>query len=436
MSPEQLNAVPHLTTALSGPLHHLETLLLQFQSRIEAWLRNMWLKYPAPFYTSVDLRNSGFKLSPVDTNLFPAGFNNLNRAFFPLCIHAVQSAVEHLCPKAAQIIIIPENHTRNKYYLENLATLHEIITKAGFLVRIGSVDPELESDITITLPSGSRLTIEPLLRNGDKIGTRDFTPCMAILNNDLSSGVPSILKGISQPITPPPDLGWSSRLKSDHFNHYRTIAREFARLIDLDPWLIDPLYRYCGEINFKKHEGEACVARNTEALLNEIQKKYDEYNISEPPFVIVKADAGTYGMGVMTVHSPDEVLALNRKQRNKMSSTKGGGEVSGVILQEGVYTFETWGSKNAVAEPVVYMIDHFVVGGFYRIHAKRSINQNLNYPGMEFRPLAFAESCSNPNLELSPDAEPNRFYAYGVIARLAQLAAAYEIAERRTKHTE
>ncbi|MCU0936338.1 MAG: glutamate--cysteine ligase, partial [Gammaproteobacteria bacterium] len=38
------------------------------------------------------------------------------------------------------------------------------------------------------------------------------------------------------------------------------------------------------------------------------------------------------------------------------------------------------------------------------------------------------ESCITPNRSMAPDAEPNRFYAYGVIGRLATLAAAREIA--------
>lgn len=75
------SAVPHLTTALNGPLLELESHLLERQADVECWLREQWLKTPAPFYASVDLRNSGFKLAPVDTNLFPAGFNNLNPAF-------------------------------------------------------------------------------------------------------------------------------------------------------------------------------------------------------------------------------------------------------------------------------------------------------------------------------------------------------------------
>jgi glutamate--cysteine ligase len=99
--------------------------------------------------------------------------------------------------------------------------------------------------------------------------------------------------------------------------------------------------------------------------------------------------------------------------------------VSHVIVQEGVPTFES--VNDAVAEPVVYMIDHFVVGGFYRVHTDRGIDENLNAPGMHFVPLAFESSCSQPDPEGHPNAIPNRFYAYGVVARLALLAAALEL---------
>jgi len=93
-------------------------------------------------------------------------------------------------------------------------------------------------------------------------------------------------------------------------------------------------------------------------------------------------------------------------------------------VQEGVYTFENM--DDAAAEPVVYMIDHFVVGGFYRVHTERGKDQNLNAPGMQFAPLAFAAPCSSPNPD-DPGYPPNRFFAYGVIARLALLAAAIEL---------
>ena len=423
---EHLHPVPHLTTALRGPLERIESHLLACQTDIEAWFRQQWLTTTAPFYASVDLRNAGFKLAPVDTNLFPAGFNNLSADLLPLCIQAIQSAFERICPEARQVLLIPENHTRNTYYLESLATLQDIIRKAGYTVRICSLIESLAAPERIGLPSGRNILLEPIQRRGDRLVLDDFDPCMILLNNDLSSGRPAILEGLEQTIVPPLELGWANRLKSDHFARYQEVAREFAALIDIDPWLISPQFLKCGEINFMKRSGEECLAENVSALLESIQRKYDQYGLNHRPFVVIKADAGTYGMGVMTVHSADEVRALNRKQRTRMAASKGGMETTRVILQEGVYTFETWGDSQAVTEPVVYMINHFVVGGFYRVHTRRGANENLNAPGMHFEPLAFAEPCTTPDLSKAPDANPNRFYAYGVIARLALLAAARE----------
>lgn len=422
------SVVPHLTTALKGPLLQLEAHLLEKQTQVESWFREQWLKTPAPFYTSVDLRNSGFKLAPVDTNLFPAGFNNLNPAFIPLSIQAAQAAVERVCPTAKKVLIVAENHTRNLFYLESLETLRDMFQKAGLEARIGSLREDITEPLEIELPSGKTSLLEPLRREGNRVSVGDFSPCLVLLNNDLSAGIPAMLKDLEQQVVPPLRAGWSTRKKSDHFTQYSGVAKEFAQQIDIDPWLISPLTLQCGEVNFKEKGGLDCLATNINNLLQQIRSKYSEYNIDRDPFVVVKADSGTYGMGIMTVKSAEEITNLNRKQRNKMSSAKEGLVVDNVLVQEGVYTFETWGDDNAVAEPVVYMMDHFVIGGFYRVHTGRGVNENLNAPGMHFEPLAFAKPCNTPDQLDNPDSEPNRFYAYGVIARLALLAAARELA--------
>jgi glutamate--cysteine ligase len=282
------------------------------------------------------------------------------------------------------------------------------------------------------LANHAKFSVPPTL-DGDRLYVGDFRPCAIVLNNDLSGGRPALLEGLRQPILPPLGVGWSNRLKSEHFTLYSDVAREFADLLDIDPWLIDPLHRNCGQINFMKREGEDCLAGNVDALLQQIRAKYDEYGIDQEPFVVVKADAGTYGMAVMMVRSSDEVRQLNRKQRTRMAAAKEGRDVTGAIIQEGVYTLETWGEKNAAAEPVVYMIDHFVVGGFYRVHTGKGAADNLNSPGMHFEPLAFAEPCNTPDHTRSPDACANRFYAYGVVALLALAAAAREIARHGSR---
>ena len=420
------NPVPHLTTALTGPLHQIERHLVDHQSNIESWFRSQWRIVPAPFYTSVDLRNAGYKLAPVDTNLFPAGFNNLNPAFEALCIQAVQLAIERLPHQVDRILIIPENHTRNLFYLESLVALQQIIEKAGFQVKLGSVMEDMSESVNIDLESGKSVFLEPLQRSKDKVSVGDFVPELIVLNNDLSSGRPAILESIEQTVTPGLGLGWSNRLKSVHFRHYQEIAAEFGEHIGIDSWFIDPLFKNCGAIDFMQRAGGSCLEKNVDVLLKEIQKKYDEYDIKCQPFAIVKADSGTYGMGIMTVTSVDDIAELNRKQRTRMSTIKEGQKVTKVIIQEGVYTHETWGEEETVAEPVVYMIDHNVVGGFYRVHDARAANENLNSPGMRFEPLAFDDCCISPERDMDADAHPNRFYAYGVIARLALLAAARE----------
>ena len=425
---ELVSTVPHLTTALTGPLLHLETRLLHAQVAIEGWFREQFRGTPAPVYCSVDLRNAGFKLAPVDTNLFPAGFNNLGERFLSLCVQAMQVALERVCPRTSSVLLVPESHTRNLFYLENVAALRRMLEAAGYAVRIGSLLPDLAEPHTVDLPSGASLCLEPVRRQGNRVGVDGFDPCFVLLNNDLSAGRPAILEGIEQAVVPPLGLGWSERRKSDHFRHYHDVAREFGARIDLDPWLIDPFFRQCGQVDFLAREGEECLAGNVEVLLESIRLKYREYGIDREPFVIVKADAGSYGMGVMTARSVDDVRDLNRKERKRMAASKDSQAVTQVIMQEGVYSFETVGEPPAVAEPVVYMIEQHVVGGFYRVHTGRGPDENLNAPGMHFEPLAFVEPCNTPDCAQAPDAAPNRFYAYGVVARLALLAAAREMA--------
>ncbi|MDA0275518.1 MAG: glutamate--cysteine ligase [Proteobacteria bacterium] len=418
--------VPHLTTALHGPLLDLEQRILDSSSAIERWFRLRWQAHESPFYTSVDLRNSGFKLAPVDTNLYPGGFNNLNPAFIPLAVQAATSLIERICPKAKNLLLIPENHTRNRWYLENVAVLAAILGQTGLEVRLGSLNPEVTGPTELETASGKKLTVEPLKRSGTRLGLEGFDPCAIVVNNDLSSGIPEILTGLDeQVLLPPLHAGWVVRTKSQHFAAYDDVASDFGQLLKIDPWLVNPYHAQCGEIDFQARAGEECLSSNVSMLLEKIRLKYLEYGIKKTPYVAVKADAGTYGMGVMMVRDASEVRDLNRKQRNKMAVVKEGLVVSNVIIQEGVQTMERIEDK--VAEPVVYMIGQYVIGGFYRVHGARGAEENLNAPGMHFVPLAFDESCTVPDPHASCEAPPNRFYAYGVVGRLAAAGAALEL---------
>jgi len=423
-----LPAVPHLLTAQSGPLLDLEQRILDALPTIERWFRLQWLDHTPPFYGSVDLRNAGYKLAPVDMNLFPGGFNNLSEEMLPTAVQAAGHAIERMCPDARNLLLVPERHTRNLYYLTNVARLVRILRQTGVEVRVGTLSDEVTQRTPIELPNGETLVLEPLVRRGDRLGVEGFDPCVVLLNNDLSAGIPAVLRGLDpgQILVPPLQAGWAVRRKSNHFAAYDQVAAEFSKLIGIDPWLINPYFGRCGQVNFHERAGEECVASNVDFVIERMKEKYREHGITDTPYVVVKADAGTYGMGVMTVRDSEEMRGLNRKQRNKMAVVKEGLAVSEVIIQEGVPTRED--VDGAAAEPVVYMMDRSVVGGFYRVHTERGRDENLNAPGMHFVPLAFANSCNLPDCRATAaGSAPNRFYAYGVVARLALLAASIEL---------
>ncbi|XXQ68371.1 glutamate--cysteine ligase [Neisseriaceae bacterium B1] len=446
--------LPIIQTEYANALYQFEQKILQNHSKIEAWFRSQWQKHTPPFYGSVDIRNAGYKMASIDMNLFPGGFNNLNPNFIPLATIAAQDAVERACETAKSVLLIPENHTRNTFYLQNVYALAGILRDAGFEVRIGSINPEITEPTELATAQGDKLLLEPLQRTRERVHLADgFSPCFLLLNNDLSAGIPKILQGITQTVLPPLHGGWTTRRKTQHFEAYNQVTKEFAELIQIDEWAINPYFEQISGLNFQEREGEDVLAEAVERVLAKIQAKYDEKGITDKPFVIVKADAGTYGMGVMSVKSADEVRSLNRKNRNKMSKIKEGLEVSEVIVQEGIYTYETL--NGAVSEPVVYMMDRFVIGGFFRVHEGRGNDENLNAGGMVFVPLEesipSAGSATDAETEAHcqrvfaqwdemgiprpcpdcPDSAGNRLYTYGVMARLSLLAAAIELEQNK-----
>ena len=410
--------VPHLVTALNGPINELEQRILDSMPAIERWFRLEWMEHTPVFYTSVDVRNAGFKLAPVDTNLYPSGWNNLTPAMLPLAVQAAMVAIEKICPEAKNLLLIPENNSNNAsntFYLSSIAQLRRVFHMAGLNVRIGSIDPEIKENTPIALPNGESILLEPVIRTGKRLGLKNFDPCTILLNNELTKGVPGILEELhEQYVLPPLHASGSVRRKSTHYQSYEEVSKRFGKLLGVDPWLINPMFLTCTDVD---------LAVSVDTLLAKIKKKYKEYGIMDKPFVVVKSNHSSQadkqagaGASVMMLRQSSEL-----KDHKDLAIFSGE-----LIVQEGVLTKERM--NDAVAEPVVYMIDRYVVGGFYRVHANRGMDENLCSPGSRYVPLAFAEGTELPQPGVKPGASaPNRFYMYGVIGRLAMLAASYEL---------
>ena len=424
--------VPHLVTALSGPINELEQRIIDSMPATERWFRLEWMEHMPAFYCAVDVRNAGFKLAPVETDLYPRGWNHLSEATLPLAVQAAQAVIEKTCPEARNLLLIPENRAQhNPSYLNNLAQLIRIFRMAGLNVRVGSISNEIKEPTRIPLQQGDALSdsvlLEPVIRTERRIGLQDFDPCTVLVNNDLSAGAPGILEELyEQYVLPPVHAGWHVRRRSRHLACYEEVAKRFGKMLGIDHWLIHPLFAKAEGLDFAQNTGMEALSAQVDALLTKIRRKYKEYGIKDKPFVMVKADNGTYGQGIMTVRDAKELPELLATAGEKLGFVHNGVSVHDVIVQEGVQTSERM--HDAVAEPVVYTMDRYVVGGFYRMHPERGIDENLNAPGSSYVPLAFAHSAQMPQAGQHPGASaPNRFYMYGVIGRLAMLAASYEL---------
>ncbi len=399
--------------------HDLAKHILDHHEELEAWFAQQSKFAPTPFYCSVDLRDSGHKIVPVDSNLFPAGFNNI-------CPADQRTAPEHFKKSLGgirRLAILPEDHTRNTFYLENLQALQTILNEAGVDARI--VREWKREDTS----RGPRIVTQ----NAE--GPGEWIPDALLLNNDYSNGIPDALQpegwSPDQQWLTPIELGWHARKKSTHFQHYNALAREFSDLIGLDSWHVTLATEAESPVDFSTGEGVESVAQKVDAMLAKLRTEHAAHGDTREPYVYIKNDAGTYGMGIMTAHSAEEVRAMNRRTKNKMSVGKGSVPIRSVCIQEGIPS-TTRVDQSTVAEPVIYLARCQLIGGFLRSNPERDEESNLNSPGMVFKKLCMTDlndRLEHEELELDPIVKGHLLeLVYGSIARLSALAAGRELA--------
>jgi glutamate--cysteine ligase len=409
-------------------VENIEKKLRERNSAVEEWIELHAKEVCFPIYSSFDLRDSGFKVSAIDANIFPAGFNNLCELFVDRGAELLHGFVSDSYGSIERIVIYPESHTRNKYYLQNLLALKTMIEKAGFKAIIASADPKFSQPVTeLETVEGQAVQIYRLSREGDLLRSNDFIPDLILINNDFSDGRPAELINPAQPQTPPPEMGWYIRKKWEHFQIYESLIKEFAEILDIDPWLLCPLTELAGNINFKDGTGIDRVAEKADHLLSLIAAKYREYGIDRQPLLFIKDNSGTYGMGIIVVGSGEELLGLNRSQRNKMSRGKGSSGIQAVMIQECVPTAEYYNGK--AGEPVVYMIGDQVLGGFFRYSESKSETESLNSPGTRFASLCLTDVEEFDNV-LTCHRGHCSFDLYYTIARISCLAMGREMKNR------
>lgn len=378
-----------------------------------------------PFYSSFDIRDSGQKVATVDANIFPAGFNNICEADRE---HAEEVAKNYLDKlygtNTKKILLLTEEHTNNPFYWENVSSLVKILEGAGRAVRV-AIPKEFATPITVESAGGKKIQVYSAARQGAEVNADGFIPQVIISNNDFSQAYDDWSAGLSTTINPPREMGWYRRRKSEFFKEYNFVADEFAKLIGIDPWLLQVETAVFKDFDLADESRTDELAKQVDMFIQRVAENYKQRGIKDSPFVFIKNNAGTYGLGIIKVGSGEEVRQLNYKSRKKMKAAKGGREVSEVIIQEGIPTSVV--SDGLTAEPAIYLIGCQLAGGFLRSHGEKGPQENLNSPGAVYKKLCVSDlevdihGCMHENV-------------YGWVAKLGLLAIGREYKSYRQKN--
>lgn len=363
-------------------LNDLNQLIEAKRQEITEWMEKKRAEVPIPIYGSVDVRDAGWKIAVVDANHFPAGFNNVAPEDEQHLSALLKNHINRRDEKCRWVHLYPESHTRNAAYVENLKTLQRLIEQAGFRCTVGS--PELADHGSLAGISGPlNLDIVSLqmVNDEESIVVNGKQPDLILLNNDLTEGIVPGL-GTSR-VSPPPVMGWHSRKKSHHYDALSDYVSEIAELIGIEPWCLITDWFVSKDKCLDRESCRVELAAEVDDFIQQIKHKYHNLGIDREPVVFIKNDSGTYGLGILSVRSGEELLSLSNRKMRKLMYSKGGVEVENFLIQEGIPTrLET--ADGGPVEPVVYLVDGQAASWFYRINEKKSDIDNLNSPSASF----------------------------------------------------
>jgi glutamate--cysteine ligase len=371
-----------------------------------------------PIYSSYDIRDSGFKVSNVDANIFPAGFNNI-------CPTDKESAVEimrkyvrnHYGTSVKKVLLVTEEHTNNPFYWENVLTIQSLLEQSGHQVLV-AFPKNFEGRVSVKSATGKDVQVVSGYENSPAV--KDFKPDLIISNNDFSDANHEWAETVTLPMNPPRELGWYQRKKSLYFKMYNQLVGEFSNLVGFDPFLLNVRTQVFENFDMADLGSKEKLAMAVDQMIRELKAEYAKRGIEQEPFVFVKNNSGTYGLAVVRVGSGQEVLNWNNRSRTKMKAAKGGRDVEEVIIQEGISSVVK--SESATAEPVIYMIGCELAGGFLRTHAEKGSTDSLNSPGAVYKKLCVSD------LTKSLEGHPLE-NVYGWSAKLGMLAIGLEARE-------
>tara|TARA_B100000575_G_scaffold81308_1_gene63941 strand:- start:578 stop:1789 length:1212 start_codon:yes stop_codon:yes gene_type:complete len=363
---------------LTSVIHNLTQRLEEKRSEIKKWMQEKRTEIPIPIYGSVDIRDSGWKVAVVDSNHFPAGFNNVSKNDESRLSSLLKSHILRLNEDCSWVHLYPESHTRNKGYVENVKTIKRLIEGAGYRCTVGS--PELRAFGSLDGLTGP-LMLDKVSLVDEALVVDNETPDLIMLNNDLTEG---ILPGLSSSqVIPPTHMGWQRRRKSEHYECLKSYIEEIAKILGVDSWHLMADWFVSEDKCLEKETCREMLAAEVDEFLANLKARYLKMGVERDPVAFIKNDRGTYGLGIMSVSSGEELLNLSNRKFKRLMYSKGGVDVENFLIQEGIPTCLKTPEGHPV-EPVVYLVDGEAASWFYRINSKKGDLENLNSPSAQF----------------------------------------------------
>lgn len=389
---------------------------------ISLWFEKHLKKISPPLLTTITVRDSGAKISPFDFQLFPIGLNNLCKTdlkYIPTLIKGYFKQFEAGSKKIKKVMVLATAENSNPFYYEHLHVLEQLLKKSKLQVQIATLEL-IQKPITIQTPARKIIKIVPSFIEKQRIKADHFDPDFVYISHPFSSA--THLHEIQQPIHPPLKVLSYKTKKSDYISICNRLVSDFAQILNTDPWFLKTEFQLEHQVNFDEKSGFEKVIRGIDTLLGLLQTKHQEHHITNDPSVRILSNNHAQGMGIISIHSSQELVSLYYQRKAKKTEGKSPSMINDVLIQEEIPESTLY--KDIKGELIVYLIGGKVGGGYLRALGSTP-SRNILSSREKLFPSICLTGNTHSHSKKRTDSKMNLLYSH--VARIGSIASGYEI---------
>lgn len=395
-------------------------------SQISQWFEKHEKKIPIPFLTSVTIKDSGFKTSVSDVQIFPSGLNYLCKTDLKNVSTLIRKYFERHYPdvlKNKKILILSSANNPNPFYYDHLDVLCQLMKKGGLRPQIATLDT-LSHPVSLKTPAGKKVKIHPVYFEKDRLKTREIDPSFIVAGDIFSATQLSSFPYIKQPISPPLKAFSNHEIGSSYLATFNKLVEDFSRIVSEDPWLMATDFHLEHRVNIDDKGGLEKIALTAEALLDSLKSKYLKYQISSSPQLTIRSNSGTSGTGMVTIRSTKDLLELHNYKKQKRSPAKNQ-MIDDILIKEEISVQPLF--KEIVGETVVYLIGNEVAGGYIKTYCD-TVAKSLS----SSRKNLFRSVCLSGKIHRHPQKRSDKKLGsiYQNLSKIGGLAVGYAIDQK------